>query len=52
MYGLVASELSLRFFTCLCFSRYREYFFLLRNRLKKLVPPLAASIIANFEQIL
>ena len=40
------------FFTCFCFSRYQEYFFLLRNRLNKLVPPLVASIIAKFEQIL
>ena len=38
---------AITFFTCLCISRHRE----IRNRLKELVPPLVASIMAQFEQI-
>ena len=50
---LLTSELrwqhndAITFFTCLCISRHRE----IRNRLKELVPPLVASIMAQFEQI-
>ena len=37
-------------FTCFCISRYLEFFF--RNRLRELVPPLVASVMPKFEQIL
>ena len=41
---------AITFFTCLCISRYKELFF--RIRLRELVPPLVASVVAKFEQIL
>ena len=47
----LTSELSLRFYLPLYFSVPGVFFFL-RNRLKKLVPPLVASILGKFEQIL
>jgi len=49
---LLTSELSLRFLPAFVFLGTRSIFFLLRNRLKKLVPPLVPSIIAKFERIL
>ena len=41
---------AITFFTCLCISRYKELFF--RIRLRELVPPLVASVVAKFEQVL
>ena len=56
---LLTSELPLQhndaitFFICLSISRYFFFFFFFfRNRLRKLVPPLVASAVEKFEQIL
>ena len=41
---------AITFFTCLCISRYWDFFF--RNRLREFVPLLVASVMAKFEEIL
>ena len=41
---------AITFFTCLCISRYKEFFF--RNRMRELVPSLVSWVVAKFEQIL